>query len=136
MIILGGTPFEHTQIWTLDPATGAPSAKALTAYPAKGFVIGPAPTYWTPDGKKLVGQIVGQDYSQPMYVTMDGKVHTFGPSNAGVNGVSADGTQALVSANLMGGGKQPVYASPLAKMASSLLLKGAWEPSVTANWQP
>ena len=136
VVILGGTTFEHSQIWTLDPTIGASSAKVLTAYPAKGFVIGPDPTFWTPDGTKLVGQIVGQDYIQPMYVTMNGKVHAFGPSNAGVSGVSADGTQALISANLMGGGNQPVYASPLAKMASSLLLKKAWEASSTANWQP
>ena len=91
---------------------------------------------WTHDGTKVVGELFGEDYGQPIYITMNGKIHKFGPSNAGVYGVSADGTQALVVANLMGGGKQPVYASPLGKMASSLLLKDAWEPSVTANWQP
>ena len=133
---VAGTLVMRTQVWTVDPAAGAASAKALTAYQAKGFIAGPAPLRWTPDGTKVVGQLDGEDYSQPIYITMNGKIHKFGPSNAGVYGVSADGTQALVVANLMGGGKQPVYASPLGKMASSLLVKDAWEPSVTANWQP
>lgn len=134
--VVGGTPMPRTQIWTLDPSVGASSATALTAYKAKGFVEGPSPLRWTPDGTRIVGQLTGQDYSQPIYVTANGKIHQFGPSNAGVYGVSADGTEALVVGNLLGGGKQPVYASPLAKMASSLLLKDAWEPSATANWQP
>ncbi|MGI9187366.1 MAG: hypothetical protein ACR2J9_07620 [Gaiellales bacterium] len=134
--IVGGTAFLRRQIWTLDPAVGASSAKVLTAYQAKGFVEGPTPLRWTSDGTKIVGQLIGQDYEQPIYVTTNGKIHMFGPSNAGVYGVSADGTQALVSGNLLGGGKQPLYASPLAKMASSLLLKDAEEPSATANWQP
>ena len=133
---VAGTRVERTQVWTVDPAVGAASAKALTAYQAKGFISGPVPMRWTPDGTKVVGELFGEDYGQPIYITMNGKIHKFGPSNAGVYGVSADGTQALVVANLMGGGKQPVYASPLGKMASSLLLKDAWEPSVTANWQP
>ena len=133
---VAGTLVVRTQVWTVDPAVGASSAKALTAYQAKGFIAGPAPLLWTPDGTKVVGQLDGEDYSQPISITMNGKIHEFGPSNAGVYGVSADGTQALVVGNLMGGGKQPVYASPLAKMASSLLIKDAWEPSATANWQP
>ncbi len=133
---VAGTSVERTQAWTVDPAVGATSAKALTAYQAKGFISGPVPMRWTPDGTKILGELYGEDYSQPIYITMNGKIHKFGPSNAGVYGVSADGTQALVVANLMGGGKQPVYASPLGKMASSLLVKDAWEPSGTANWQP
>ena len=134
--VVGGAPMPRSQVWTLDPATGASSAKALTSYQAKGFVEGPTPLRWTPDGTRIVGQLTGQDYLQPIYITANGKIHQFGPSNAGVYGVSADGTQALVVGNMLGGGKQPVYASPLAKMASSLLLKDAWAPSVTANWQP
>lgn len=134
--VVGGAPVPRTQIWTLDPATGASSAKVLTAYQAKGFVSGPVPLRWTPDGTRIVGQLDGEDYTQPIYVTANGKIHQFGPSNAGVYGISADGTEALVVGNLLGGGKQPVYASPLAKMASSLLIKDAWAPSVTANWQP
>jgi Tol biopolymer transport system component len=135
-VVVDGAPMVRSQIWTVDPAIGASSAVALTAYKAKGFVEGPLPLRWTPDGTKIVGQLTGEDYTQPIYVTANGKIHQFGPTNAGVYGVSADGTQALVVGNLLGGGKQPVYASPLGKMASSLLLKDAWEPSVTANWQP
>jgi hypothetical protein len=131
-----GMQVRRTQIWTLDPTVGASSSKALTAYRATGLKAGPLPLLWTPDGTRILGQLDGEDYSQPIYVTMNGKIHAFGPSNAGVYGVSADSTEALVVGNLMGGGKQPVYASPLGKMASSLLLKDAWEPSVTANWQP
>ena len=131
-----GMQVRRTQIWTLDPTVGASSSKALTAYRATGLKSGPLPLLWTPDGTRILGQLDGEDYSQPIYVTMNGKIHAFGPSNAGVYGVSADSTEALVVGNLMGGGKQPVYASPLGKMASSLLLKDAWEPSVTANWQP
>jgi Tol biopolymer transport system component len=134
--VVGGMPYPRTQIWTLDPAVGTSSAKALTSYVAKGFVTGPAPLRWTPDGTRIVGQLMGEDYVQPIYVTANGKIHLFGPGNAGVYGISADGTQALVVGNLFGGSRQPVYASPLAKMASSLLLKDAWAPSVTANWQP
>jgi hypothetical protein len=131
------TWIERQQVWTLDPARGASSAKALTAYRAKGFVWGPVATNWTPDGTKLVGQIIGEDYSQPMYVTMNGKVHTFGPSNASVFGVSADGTQAAVSGGQFDGSKaQPVYGVALSTKGSSLLLKNAFAPSVTANWQP
>ena len=136
-VLSGGSPVQRSQIWTMDPAAGPSSAAALTAYKAKGFISGPFPTRWTPNGKTLVGQVTGEDYIQPMYVTANGKVHLFGPANAGVYGVSADGTEALVVTQLMGGeNKQPAYASPIGKMASSLLLKDAWEPSVTANWQP
>ena len=135
-VVVDGAPMIRSQIWTVNPAVGASSAAALTGYKAKGFVEGPVPLRWTPDGTKIVGQLIGQDYGQPIYVTANGKIHQFGPSNSGVYGISADGTQALVVGNLLGGGKQPVYASPLAKMASSLLLKDAWAPSATANWQP
>jgi Tol biopolymer transport system component len=135
-VVVNGAPMIRSQIWTVNPTVGASSAAALTGYKAKGFVEGPVPLRWTPDGSKIVGELTGQDYGQPIYVTANGKIHQFGPSNSGVCGISADGTQALVVGNLLGGGKQPVYASPLAKMASSLLIKDAWAPSVTANWQP
>ena len=134
--VVAGAAFLRSQIWTLDPTAGASSAKALTSYAAKGFVEGPVPLRWTPDGTKVVGQLTGQDYIQPIYVTANGKIHQFGPSNAGVYGVSADGTQALVVGNMLGGAKQPLYASPLGKVSSSLLLKDAEEPSATASWQP
>ena len=133
---VAGTSVERTQVWTVDPAVGATSAKALTAYQAKGFVSGPVAMRWTPDGTKILGELYGEDYNQPIYITMNGKIHKFCASNAGVYGVSADGKQALVMANLMGGGKQPIYASPLANTGPTLLVKDAWEPSVTATWQP
>lgn len=132
-----GTIVFHQEIWTLDPAIGASSAVQLTDYKAKGFIEGPTPKYWTPDGTKIVGAVVGEDYEQPVYIPLaSGKVRDFGPANAAVQGVSADSTQALVIGNLLGGTAQPVYASPLAKESSSLLVKDAWSISATANWQP
>ena len=136
-VMVNGLMLFHQEIWTLDPAVGASSAEQLTDYKAKGFIEGPTPKYWTPDGTRVVGAVTGQDYNQPVYVPVSsGKVTVFGPGNAAVQGVSADGTQALVIAGLMGDTPQPVYASPLAKESSSLLLKDAWAVSATANWQP
>ena len=135
--IAGGTAVLRSQIWTLDPAAGASSAEQLTTYRAKGLVEGPQPFQWTPDGSRIVGTLVGEDYVQPIYVNATtGRIRDFGPTNAMPQAVSADGTQALVVANLLGGKTQVVYVSPLAKMASSLLLKDADTVSASANWQP
>ncbi len=133
----GGAHWFHTQIWTVDPTSGASSAKVLTAYQAKGFVSGPTPFRWTPDGKNIVGTLTGMDHSQPIYVNATtGRIRMFGPSNASPQAVAADGKSALVVANLMSGGTQMAYVSPLGKVASSLILKNADSVSATANWQP
>ncbi len=133
----GGAHWFHTQIWTVDPTSGASSAKVLTAYQAKGFVIGPQPFRWTPDGKNIVGTLVGMDHIKPIYVNATtGRIRMFGPSNAAPQAVAANGESALVVANLMGGGTQVGYVSPLAKESSSLILKNVGTVSVTANWQP
>ncbi len=133
----GGAHWFHTQIWTVDPTNGASSAKVLTAYQAKGFVIGPQPFRWTPDGKNIVGTLVGMDHIKPIYVNATtGRIRMFGPSNAAPQAVAANGESALVVANLMGGGTQVGYVSPLAKESSSLILKNVGTVSVTANWQP
>ncbi len=133
----GGAHWFHTQIWTVDPTNGPSSAKVLTAYQAKGFVSGPQPTRWTPDGKNIVGSLTGMDHAQPIYVNATtGRIRMFGPSNAAPMAVAADGKSALVVANLMGGGMQIAYVSPLGKVASSLILKDAGSVSATANWQP
>lgn len=131
-----GVRMYHTQIWTVDPTSGASSAEVLTAYRAKGFVSGPTPLQWTPDGKNIVGTLVGMDHIQPIYVNATtGRIRMFGPSNAAPMAVAADGKSALVVANLMGGGTQVAYVSPLGKVASSLILKNVGTVSVTANWQ-
>ncbi len=133
----GGAHWFHTQIWTVDPTSGPSSAKVLTAYQAKGFVSGPTPFRWTPDGKNIVGSLSGEDYVQPIYVNATtGRIRMFGPSNAAPMAVAADGKSALVVANLMGSGTQIAYVSPLGKVASSLILKNADSVSATANWQP
>ncbi len=133
----GVSRWYHTQIWTVDPTSGASSAKVLTAYQAKGFVSGPTPFRWTPDGKNIVGSLSGEDYAQPIYVNATtGRIRMFGPSNAAPAAVAADGKSALVVTNLMGGGTQVGYVSPLAKESSSLILKNVGTVSVTANWQP
>lgn len=135
--VSNGTVSQRQEIWTLDPAVGASSARQLTSYNAKGFVVGPQASFWTPDGKTIVGVVVGEDYIQPVYIPVaSGRVKEFGPSNAQPQGVSADGTQALVLADLMGDAPQKVYASPLAKQSSSLLIKNAWSVSACATWQP
>jgi hypothetical protein len=135
--IAGGAPMLHSQIWTVDPAAGPSSAAQLTSYAAKGMIEGPAPFAWTPDGTRIVGQIVGEDYIQPVYINATtGRIRDFGPANAEPQAVSADGTQALVITNLLGGTKQPAYVAPLAKMSSELFLKDAASISVTANWNP
>ncbi len=131
----GVSRWYHTQIWTVDPTSGASSAKVLTAYQAKGFVSGPTPFRWTPDGKNIVGSLSGEDYAQPIYVNATtGRIRMFGPSNAAPAAVAADGKSALVVTNLMGGGTQVGYVSPLAKESSSLILKNVGTVSVTANW--
>ncbi len=132
-----GVRMYHTQIWTVDPTSGASSAKVLTAYQAKGFVSGPTPFGWTPDGKNIVGTLAGMDHIQPIYVNATtGRIRMFGPLNAEPMAVAADGKSALVVANLMGGGTQVGYVSPLGKVASSLILKSVGSVSATANWQP
>ena len=135
--VADGGQWLHTQIWTVDPAVGASSATQLTSYRAKNLVEGPVPFQWTSDGTRIVGTITGEDYSQPVYISATtGRIRDFGPFNAEPQAVSADGTQALVLTNLLGGTKQPVYVAPLAKMSSELFLKDAGSISVTANWNP
>lgn len=131
-----GQHYLRSQIWTMNPADPS-SAKQLTNYVGKGLVEGPTPIAWSADGKTLVANVTGEDYMQPAYIRVaDGKVRPFGPTNAYAVAISADGTQALVNADILGGGKEVAYASPLARMASSLLLKDASSISATANWQP
>ncbi len=131
-----GQPFARNQIWTVNPSDPS-SAKQLTNYTGKGLIQGPTPIAWSRDGATIVANVIGEDYLQPAYIRIaDGRVRPFGPSNALVAAISADGTQALVGANILGGGKEAAYASPLGKMASSLLLKDAASLSASATWQP
>jgi Tol biopolymer transport system component len=135
--LVSGTQVQRSQIWTLDPVAGASSAAPLTDYRAKGLIEGPFPSKWSPDGTRVVGEVEGEDYTQPVYVNAaTGRIRAFGQQGGTVVGISADGTQALVVVTDFGASTQSVWASPLAKESSSLLLKNVGLVSVTANWQP
>ncbi|MEY4225735.1 MAG: hypothetical protein RL190_492 [Actinomycetota bacterium] len=137
-----GTRVWHSQIWTVDPAQGAASARQLTRFRAShGMVMGPWVGWWTPDGRTLVGGVGGEDYTEPAridvatgrlrYVRMGGERQY----EAVVTGLSADGATLLVQRDVISGA--PTYwILPLAGGTGKRLLRGATSVSVPATWAP
>lgn len=137
-----GTWVWHSQIWTVDPAQGATSARQLTRFvPRHGMVMGPWVGWWTPDGGTLVGGVGGEDYAEPAridartgrlrYLRMGGERQ----SDATVVGLSADGATVLLERDLIGG--QPTFwRLPLDGGTGTRFLRGATSVSVPAAWTP
>ena len=137
----GGTVY-HSQIWTVDPAQGAASARQLTRFrPRHPMVTGPWVGWWTPDGRTLVGGVGGEDYIEPAridavtgrlrYVRMDGERQ----NDAVVVGLSADGATLLLERGLITG--TPGYWTvPLAGGDGTRFLRGVTTVSVPATWAP
>lgn len=132
----------HAQIWTVDPAQGARSARRLTRFrPRHGLVFGPWAGWWTPDGRTLVGGIGGEDYSEPVridaatgrirYLRLDGERR---PDAVAV-GLSADGATVLVERGLIGGNPS-FWRVPLAGGDAVRMLRGATSVSAPAGWAP
>lgn len=133
----GSVPLVRSEVWLIDVLGGPDTAEQLTSYSAKGFVEGPMPFAWTPDGTTIVGTVTGEDLVNPVRINArTGKVRPIGPANALPTAVSADGTQALVLADQLGGGPEQAYAVPVDGTASSLLIKNVDFASATASWQP
>jgi Tol biopolymer transport system component len=133
----GRTHVLRSEIWMIDVLGGIDTAEQLTSYASKGFVEGPMPTAWTPDGASIIGTVTGEDKIDPVRINArTGKVRPIGPANALPTSVSADGTQVLVVANQLGGGPEQLYAVPVNGTASSLLIKNVDFASATQSWQP
>lgn len=131
-----GQKLVRSEIWTMnpdDPTTGG----QLTAFRGKGLITGPEPVAWTPDGSSVVARVIGEDYLRAAVVPVGtGVVRLFGPANTVPVAVSADGAQALLNTNVLGGGAAKAYAAPIAGGAARLLLGTADTLSASANWQP
>ncbi len=133
----------HSQVWTVDPAVGSSSTKQLTRYIARHpLVLGPYAATWSPDGTTLIGSVGGEDYVEPVRITVgNGKIrYITGAGGKRLLGsyplaVSADGATLLVSTNVDGGNERTV-TMPLLGGASTPFLKGALSITVTSNWQP
>jgi hypothetical protein len=137
----GGT-FYHSQIWTVDPAQGAASARQLTRFRARHpMVMGPWVGWWTPDGRTLVGGVGGDDYTEPAtidvatgrlrYVRMGGERQ----NEAVVVGLSADGATLLLERGMITG-TSAYWTVPLAGGTGTRFLRGATAVSVPATWAP
>lgn len=133
----GRMPVLRSEVWMVDVLGGIDTAEQLTSYSAKGLVEGPMPIVWTPDGSTIIGTVTGEDRIDPVRINArTGKVRPIGPANALPTSVSADGTQALVVADQLGGGPEQLYAVPVDGTASSLLIRNVDFATATANWQP
>lgn len=131
-----GTNVVRQQVWTVTSGS-ARSARKLTSYPAKGLMAGPAPVAWTPDGSRLIGALVGEDSLRSIWISASsGRLKGFGPRNAFPVAVSADGTQALVNTNQLGGVNEAVIAAPLSGGSTVKIASSADSASASASWQP
>ncbi|MFM7551226.1 MAG: hypothetical protein ACKO7Q_00030 [Actinomycetota bacterium] len=137
----GGTAW-HAQIWTVDPAQGAASARQLTRLkPSHPMVYGPSVRWWTPDGRTLVGGVGGEDYAEPArinaasgrirYIRLGGERQY----EAVVVGLSADGATLLLERGLITGAPT-FWTLPLAGGPGTRFLRGATSVSVPASWAP
>lgn len=99
---MGSGDSMKAQIWTVDPTThNSSTATQLTHWtkPKNSFESGPAAWFWTPDGKTIVGAIMGED-NDANTVSINaasGKITTIGTtgSNAPI-AVSSDGSSILM----------------------------------------
>ncbi|MFM7693816.1 MAG: hypothetical protein ACKO7U_05870 [Actinomycetota bacterium] len=133
----GSMPLVRSEVWLIDVLGGPDTAEQLTAYASKGLVEGPMAGFWTPDGSTIVGTVTGEDLLNPVRINArTGKVRPIGPVNALPMAVSADGTQALVVTNQLGGDAGQLYAVPINGTASSLLIKNVGFASACNTWQP
>ena len=131
------TTVVRSQIWLVDALGGIDTAEQLTSYASKGFVEGPMPLAWTPDGSTIIGTVTGEDKIDPVRINArTGRVRPIGPANALPMAVSADGTQVLVIADQLGGSPEQLYAVPVNGTASSLLIKNVDFASACNTWQP
>ncbi len=134
---LGKVPLVRSEVWLIDVLGGPDTAEQLTSYAAKGFVEGPLPFAWTPDGSTIVGTVTGEDLIDPVRINArTGKVRTIGPANALPSAVAADGTQVLIVSGQLGGGSGQLYAVPVNGRASSLLIENVDFASACNTWQP
>ena len=132
-----GDAWRYTTVYTVRP-TSIRTVKRLSTYKARGLMNGPMPLYWTPNGKSVVGNLVGEDYIRPMRISAtSGRLFLFGPTNSAVAAVSANSQSALVYGNFGGGGKQNALVTPFVKSQSYVTaITNAGYVSVSADWNP
>ena len=137
-----------SQIWTVDPTThNSSTATQLTHWtqPKNGMDSGPSPSLWTPNGKTIVGAIMGMDDDATTVKVnaTTGKITPISVNNQYSNqpiAVSSDGSTALIyyysqpccSTKAVG----YVVTASLTGTAGTKFKDNVAFMSVSADWKP
>lgn len=133
----------HGQVWTVDPAAGAASARRLTSYRSPHpLILGPSADAWTPDGSRLVGSLGGDDYVEPILIdASSGRITVLRDARGrrlygtDPDAVSADGRTLLLGVDVTTG-NGTLGLMPIGGGRIRPFLRGAWSASVSPGWQP
>ncbi len=135
MVTMGGSRERmlHTQVWTVNP--DGSSARRITNYKAKGFMVGPSAMLWVPGGARIIGNIVGDDALNLAAFAVPGGattrlVNTSSPVPAAV---TPDG-QRVLYVTLMGESGTSIRMIGMNGKGKRVLVRQAASPSVTADW--
>jgi Tol biopolymer transport system component len=143
---MGSGDSMKAQIWTVDPTThNSSTATQLTHWtqPKNSFESGPAAMFWTPDGKTIVGAIMGEDddANTVSINAASGKITTIGTngSNAPI-AVASDGSSILMysysQASNVSKAIGIVRTVSLSTGKSTLFMNNVSFMSASADWKP
>jgi Tol biopolymer transport system component len=129
----------RSQIWTVNPGGGG--GRALTRFRTRTpLVTGPAPSLWTPAGRRVVGVLGGTDLAQVVVVdARSGALRRIGRPGEGYavpEAVSPDGRTLLVSEGGVGAGTTRLRLMGVAGTPGRVLLRGVRTVSVSDGWRP
>jgi hypothetical protein len=103
-------------------------------------VTGPAPSLWTPAGRRVVGVLGGTDLAQVVVVdARSGALRRIGRPGEGYavpEAVSPDGRTLLVSEGGVGAGTTRLRLMGVAGTPGRVLLRGVRTVSVSDGWRP
>ena len=135
------------QVWTVNPLTGASSAKQLTHWKRSKnqFANGPGPLMWTADGSKIIGAITGMDDDANSVAinATSGAITTLGTENQYSNqpqAVAADGSSVLLHYYSQPSATNKAYGTinnvSINGKSSSPFLNHVTAITASADWKP
>jgi hypothetical protein len=135
-----GITVYRSQIRLLAPG-GARTGEPLTSYDATSLMYGPYPALWTPNGRTILGQLGGEDVTNPIRVdAATGRISRLRVGgrvlrDAVIAAVSADGRTLLVQTGVIAG-RPRWWTVPVAGGRATRYPLVALGISTPAGWQP
>lgn len=136
-----GMTLYRSQVWLLALGGATPTRARLTSYRARSLMYGPYPALWTPDGRAILGQLGGEDVTNPIRVSAStGRITRLRSASgvlhdAVIGAISADGATALVQTGVIAG-RPRWWTMPVGGGRMTRYPLDALTISTPAGWRP